>query len=394
MKEGNLFIPGTQIFIKVDGGFQPAQEHFSALGLEQKIIDSVSGEWLLPALNFSELLEQPPDVIRDQISERFSPVFDLIQPVLDKNAHKLENPERNYINNHKIDHSLAVSRAMEDILRKAKGSGRFDITDKTIACAAIAGMVHDFGSIFSGKEGHAAYSAAMLPLLFSGVKPEDKSHWHSLFQAVYTHEIGSLLDGLDYGNLTPVTQALLFADKMDIGIFRVNPRAQEFSQVFSEAHTMVNYFIEGHTCHLGEGNLGCFFDFSLNPGKYLLQTSPKLVKNGQAKLRKYPSARMARHKAEKSYLESYYEELIGIYPKRLLVAARAAFGLFGPEAIDRVSFYFVDDSDTEKGYAQAITIEISRNDILKLEAFPQTPLVHFLSEKSQIGQLSCVLPKT
>jgi len=373
-----------------------AYEFFQTLGLAVDFI-SPESRWQLTPVSFSEFLKKTPQQARRELAENFSQVFELIQPVLDRTSVTVENPQRTYINNHGLEHGLKVSQETEKLLQMARGF-REDIDDKTIVCASIAAMVHDIGCIFSGKEGHASYSFAMLPLLFTDINPEDQIYWDSLSEAVLLHEINKIADDHNYEELSPTTQALLLADKVDIGVHRVNPVIENYGETVldTDGHTAVNFFVDNYGFCLGsDRTLYFYFDFSLSANDFLETYCPHFVKYNNDGPRKKRSKKMKTVFKEDriSYLDSYQEILLNIYHKRILVAAKAGFALFPSQAVESINFCLIDDLDTDKGFSQAVVIEVNRDSILQAGNLEKSQLADFWRQNSQRVDLSCASPE-
>lgn len=127
---------------------------------------------------------------------------------------------------HSYAHVNLVARRAAEILLK------LGYSDREAELAAIAGYLHDIGNMIN-RHDHAQSSASMAFRLLKdlGADPDDIA---AIVTAIGNHDEGTAFP------VTPITAALILADKADVRYSRV--RNQDFATF--DIHDRVNYSVK------------------------------------------------------------------------------------------------------------------------------------------------------
>lgn len=213
---------------------QRLTEFLEGLGVAPEVLAGLfdSESKVIRQADFADLLDSSASEIQTYLAHHWSTVFDLQEVVLDSET-------LTGFNRHGREHLQSVTRRMHQLLRHPAVAVP-PVDSHLEKEATIAGYVHDVGNLVSRKE-HGIYGLYLLTQLFTNFDRDQEtlSSFQRVMEAVLFHEVeyGSRLASLE--RLSPVTLALIVADKTDVSFRRVSDKSNA-SEAIRDAHMLVN----------------------------------------------------------------------------------------------------------------------------------------------------------
>ncbi len=276
-----------------------------------------SDSHLLLTIDLPTLLKKSPAELDTYFRQELAHIFALQEIVLDSET-------LTGFNRHGRDHLRAVTRRMLLLLRYANGI--CETRHCTESEAVIAGYVHDIGNLLSRKE-HGIYGIYLLTQIFTGVdgSPEVLASFTRILEAVLFHEVefGSRVASL--GDLSPLTNCLIVADKTDVSLKRVSPRSN-VPEAIRDAHMLVNLLTGKSRLKLRKDNVLWEIHFSPKMEQRGASQFSALLKRSERVW--VPAEWQQLYRRENiEYVSIFQATFLRVYFSRLSFAIRAMFAL-------------------------------------------------------------------
>jgi hypothetical protein len=266
-------------------------------------------------VSYPDLLRRSPKQVDAYISHKLGNVFLLQEIVLDSET-------VTGFNRHGRDHLGSVTRRMENLLRYAAGAPTAQVEKEVI----IAGYLHDVGNLLSRKE-HGLFALYLLTQLFTDVDrdAETLTSFLRVMEAVLFHEVeyGSHVASLE--ELSPLTLALIVADKTDVNFERVSSKSN-MPEAIRDAHTLVNLLTGASRLRLKKSSLAWEIHFTPKMRPDRAVQFPALIKRAERVW--VPSEWQKLYRRENiEYIFIFQATFLRVYFTRLSFAVRALFAL-------------------------------------------------------------------
>ena len=335
------------------------------------LVDNVfneEGEWILKGEDkYPDFYELPPFQVRNVLREELASVYRLV------NYRLREDKYPDGYNGHDQSHIRVVSERTESLLRLAGQK------EGVIALGIAAAEGHDLGNV-KVRKGHSLESPAILVNVVPSVL-NSPGKWGSVETAIKLHDekaIGKEIhewesetiydDVQKLRELGPLVNALIIADKTDMGRHRTNLWATSLQVLERDTHAFVNFFGESKGLDLTtdeKGNKRLTWRIGYSPD--VLEEEYKRF-GALARKRKFGEGVAAlvpqwlqdlNKQGRSNHFDGWWQEFMHIYNDRIELTALNAFALFPTLKYFRVEAKDqVDSVDPEVGMSKKETYSL------------------------------------
>ena len=153
---------------------------------------------------------------------------------------------------HGFAHAGKVSVKAGELLKK------LDYPDRTVELAKIAGYIHDIGNCVNRHE--HAQSGAIMAFRILDRMGFDAEELAEIVGAIGNHDEGTGMA------VSPISAALILADKSDVRRSRVRYKNRTKAQLSTDIHDRVNYAVKKSALELNDEKSGIILELEIDTG--------------------------------------------------------------------------------------------------------------------------------